>query len=676
MNTADQINVILKRIAENEYTDTDIQYLRQLLISNDSQSLKQLNKFNINIGLNQTIHIHDKTYDYWNDKAIEALIQAVCTSQEPNLNPEYFRTIEACSDRQSLQQYFECILPKLQQIGDLKLDQNVFKTGILFNNIAKLSNLKLGRKNLSEAFFMFSEFSSIKFHILQQYSSQCLQIAKQNTKITNNSQNLSYICFAIAIVDNLDKDTKNRISSIEKTNLVEDNIDSFWYKIPIVYELSEQQLHFYKESSEKSNTELFIQENLSYSEDLQQILDRVTNGQYTEADIDTLRQFLSSGDREVLQQFSKYNVNIGEGRDIHIGDRVYQQLDEEAIQALVKEIQKVRWRCVASLTENDYTQVELQSVGIPLIDKLAKNLTDISQQSVMRYGLKLAFSPNPNLEYFIKGGNQVIQRWQKRRNNWAIHQEIAVKGNVDLWFTSVAISPDGRYMAACKVYQIIIWRLGEEKALHTFSKTPFSNFFDVSGFDSVSFSPDGKLLAANDNKDVKIWDIETGKEITKLSGHSDKVTGVVFNPKNARVLASCSYDKTIKIWDITQQRCLGTLSAHRDAVYTLAFSPDGNILASGSNDNTIKLWNLDTREALETLRDHSDAVTCLVFSPDTETLISGSNDGSIIEWKISGEKLLTFSQRHPRGVTSLAISPDGETLMSGGRDQTIKVWRR
>jgi uncharacterized protein with WD repeat len=407
---------------------------------------------------------------------------------------------------------------------------------------------------------------------------------------------------------------------------------------------------------------------------LSNILDRIANGQYTEADIDTLRQFLSSGDRQVIQQFSKYNINIGEGKDIHIGDRIYQNLDEEAIQALVQAIQKVRWKCVASLTENDYTQ--LGATGVQPIDKLAKVLTDFSQQSVMRYGFKLAFSQNPDQEYFISGGDQVIKRWQKRRNNWEIQQEITVSGVSDLWFTSVAISRDGQFIAACKAYQIKIWRLGEEKALHTFGKTLFSNFFDVSGFDSVTFSPDGKLLAANDHKDIKIWNVETGKEIAKLSGHSDKVTGVAFNPKNQRVLASGSYDKTIKIWDLTSQRCLGTLSAHRDAVYSLAFSPDGNILASGSEDNTIKLWNLDTGEIPENLQNHSKAVTCLVFSPDGQTLVSGSNDGTIIEWTITGEKLITFPEEHPRGVTSISMSPNGQTLISSGRDQTIKVWRR
>ena len=54
------------------------------------------------------------------------------------------------------------------------------------------------------------------------------------------------------------------------------------------------------------------------------ILDRIANGQFTDADIEALRQLLVSGDGEkVKAQIAKYNVDIGEGKDIHIGDRNY-----------------------------------------------------------------------------------------------------------------------------------------------------------------------------------------------------------------------------------------------------------------------------------------------------------------------------------------------------------------
>ncbi|MFW9259829.1 hypothetical protein [Nostoc sp. CALU 546] len=176
------------------------------------------------------------------------------------------------------------------------------------------------------------------------------------------------------------------------------------------------------------------------ADDINAIFNRIANNQHTEDDISMLQQALIGDNHQLALQLSKYNVNIGEGKDIHIGDRVYQQWDGEAIKALVKAIQQVTWRCIANLTENDYTQ----SIGISLIDKLSKQLTDFSQQSVMRYGLKLAFSPNSQQEYFVSSSNQVIKRWQT--NTWEILREISVPFSLtdtfDLWFTAVGISPD------------------------------------------------------------------------------------------------------------------------------------------------------------------------------------------------------------------------------------------
>ncbi|MBN4003308.1 GUN4 domain-containing protein [Nostoc sp. LPT] len=75
---------------------------------------------------------------------------------------------------------------------------------------------------------------------------------------------------------------------------------------------------------------------MTHSEHLKQILHQVENGQQTDEDITFLRQLLLTGDRQIVSQLGKYNINIGEGRDIHIGDHIYNQWDEQAIQALIE----------------------------------------------------------------------------------------------------------------------------------------------------------------------------------------------------------------------------------------------------------------------------------------------------------------------------------------------------
>jgi hypothetical protein len=74
-------------------------------------------------------------------------------------------------------------------------------------------------------------------------------------------------------------------------------------------------------------------------DELSAILERITQYQQTEQDLEMLQRTLV-GNRQVALQFGKYNVNIGEGKEIHIGDRIYNQWDKEAMEALVKAIQE------------------------------------------------------------------------------------------------------------------------------------------------------------------------------------------------------------------------------------------------------------------------------------------------------------------------------------------------
>ena len=80
---------------------------------------------------------------------------------------------------------------------------------------------------------------------------------------------------------------------------------------------------------------------MTNSEELSSIIDRIAGGKHTETDIAVLRQVLSAGDnRQATTQLGKYNVNIGQGQGIQIGDRTYLELNYEAIQALIRAIQK------------------------------------------------------------------------------------------------------------------------------------------------------------------------------------------------------------------------------------------------------------------------------------------------------------------------------------------------
>jgi hypothetical protein len=71
---------------------------------------------------------------------------------------------------------------------------------------------------------------------------------------------------------------------------------------------------------------------------LDALFERIKNGQTTEADINTLHQWLAVDTERRTLQLGKYNINIGLGQEIQIGDTVYQGADAETIKALLQDV--------------------------------------------------------------------------------------------------------------------------------------------------------------------------------------------------------------------------------------------------------------------------------------------------------------------------------------------------
>jgi hypothetical protein len=71
------------------------------------------------------------------------------------------------------------------------------------------------------------------------------------------------------------------------------------------------------------------------------------------------------------------------------------------------------------------------------------------------------------------------------------------------------------------------------------------------GVTSVAISPNGQFVAAGSlNTAVWIWDIATGVLVERLRGHKDSVYSVAFTP-DGKGLVSGSLDKTLKFWDVS-----------------------------------------------------------------------------------------------------------------------------
>jgi hypothetical protein len=72
------------------------------------------------------------------------------------------------------------------------------------------------------------------------------------------------------------------------------------------------------------------------ADEVTRILDRVAADVYTHADVERLRQLTVTGDHHVVQ-VGRHNINIGQGRDIHIGDRIYRGAEAAVVREVLYE---------------------------------------------------------------------------------------------------------------------------------------------------------------------------------------------------------------------------------------------------------------------------------------------------------------------------------------------------
>ena len=69
---------------------------------------------------------------------------------------------------------------------------------------------------------------------------------------------------------------------------------------------------------------------------------------------------------------------------------------------------------------------------------------------------------------------------------------------------------------------------------------------------------DGKrAVSASRDKTLKVWELESGRLLRTLEGHSDRVNGVSVTADGKRAV-SASGDKTLKVWELESGACIAT----------------------------------------------------------------------------------------------------------------------
>lgn len=168
--------------------------------------------------------------------------------------------------------------------------------------------------------------------------------------------------------------------------------------------------------------------------------------------------------------------------------------------------------------------------------------------------------------------------------------------------SAAAFSPNGRRIATCgtdwgiyvwdaatgKLIRRIAWPIGPRYLL------PGGAFsIPTGGLTALCFTGNGRVLVGGESRTVRLWDIDNGKDLVCLRGHTGAISAVAVSPDGRQVLTG-SQDGTARLWDISTGRELVRLIGLRSGEDWLAATPQGYFDGSLEGRRLVS-WRLGTK---------------------------------------------------------------------------------
>ena len=168
------------------------------------------------------------------------------------------------------------------------------------------------------------------------------------------------------------------------------------------------------------------------------------------------------------------------------------------------------------------------------------------------------------------------------------------------------------------------------------------------------------------------YDKKKKSSIRCLTGHAQKITGIVFSPDNL-LAVSGSYDKTICLWNLATGDCVKEYNNHSCEIFSIALSPDGRYLVSSGLEPRVHMWDIVLGKYVCMLEEHCVPKAFMCFSPDSSLIFCGDMEGGCSIFLVkNGKKVREFQSDNI--VRIGCFSHDGRYILTKNDEGIIDVW--
>ena len=246
----------------------------------------------------------------------------------------------------------------------------------------------------------------------------------------------------------------------------------------------------------------------------------------------------------------------------------------------------------------------------------------------------------------------------------------------------VHFSPDDQHLAASGFGHsaVYAWRTNNETPIASLTiENPKLEDYRKEDADydkkfPIAFSHSGNLFASVSSPDtVTISDINAGKAIAELTGHTAPLHSLLFSPCG-QYLAGASLGATVQIWDIQDESLVMPPTTYEGNRVRLAYTADETLRVADVHRNKVVIWDASKGEKLDVFETAGYTDSTSRFSSDGTQFAVCSTCDNVQIWKEGTSSAVASFSGFKSAAYSVNFSQDGSALISNHRGTMGKVF--